>query len=162
MSVHSLLSSRGRCPDFRLSWALLHTPPHPARCVSYLVLLHAFFLSPLLLSLRSLCHILMLTCITYICPITSSSGRSPCLQLLPPSSLPDLTAMASPQLPVSPCCFLAQAQSLSCSHNPTSLSVLPLWLPHRNVLLQPDGLSVSPWGISLECSDTSLQGDCCL
>ena len=79
-----------------------------------------------------------------------------------PSSLPDLTAMASPQLPVSPCCFLAQAQPLSCSHNPSSLSVLPLWVPHRNVLLQPDGLSVSPWGISLECSDTSPQGNCCL
>ena len=65
-----------------------------------------------------------------------------------PSSLPDLKAMASPELPVSPCCFLDQAPSLSCTHNPTSLSVLPLWLPHRNVLLQPDGLSVSPWGIS--------------
>ena len=64
-----------------------------------------------------------------------------------PSSLPDLTAMASPQLPVSPCCFLAQAQPLSCSHNPTSLSVLPLWVPHRNVLLQPDGLSRPGQGV---------------
>ena len=89
--------------------------------------------------------------------------RGVCLPPTPsPSSLPDLTAMASPQLPVSPSCFLAQAQSLSCSHNPTSPSVLPLWLPHRNVLLQPEGLSVSPWDISLECSDTSLQGDCFL
>ena len=96
VSVHLLLSSRGRCPDFRLPWALLHTPPYPARCVSCLVLLRVFFLSPLLLSLRSLCHIFMLTCITYICPITLSSGGSPCLQLLPPPLCPTLQLWPAP------------------------------------------------------------------